>query len=190
MSAPSSPGDEDAAAPPAAEGQGVDKYKKRALLGGLALAARTGLAQLIILGGTVVLARRLLPAEFGAFAMIQFALAALTVFGDAGLAGALVQRKAPPTQRELSSVFFAQLGLGAIVFVLASLLGELLPWIWPDLPEGSPWILRALAFSFVLTSSRVVSMLLLERELQFVRVSILDTINSVVFYLVASSSRW
>lgn len=172
--------------PAEGEAHGVERYKKRALLGGIALFARTGLAQLTILGGTVVLARHLLPAEFGAFAMIQFALSALTVFGDAGLAGALVQKKTPPTQRELSSVFFTQLALGAVVLVLAGLAGELLPWIWPELPEGSPWVLRALALNFLFTSARVVSMLLMERELLFVRVSILDSVSSIVFYVVAS----
>lgn len=174
---------------PAADGtdeEGVQKYKRRAFIGAIGLTIRTALAQLIILGGTVVLARHLLPAEFGAFAMIQFALTALTVFGDAGLAGALVQKKTAPTQLELSSVFYAQLALSVVVFIVAAGLGELLPLIWPDLPEGSPWILRVLAFSFVLTSARIVPMLLLERELHFVRVSIIDTVNNVAFYLVAS----
>jgi len=182
--APLSPGPQ---SPPPDGAPGVDVYKRRALIGGIALAVRTGLAQLIILGGTVVLARHLRPAEFGAFAMVQFVLTVLTIFGDAGLGGALVQKKTAPTERELSSVFFAQLGLGGIVVIVAWLVGEALPWIWPDLPEGTPWILRALALNFVLLSARVVPTLLMERELLFVRVSILDTVSSVLFYLVAAT---
>lgn len=161
-------------------------YERRAFLGGMALLVRTAVAQLIILGGQVVLARRLSASEFGAFAMIQFALTALTVFGDGGLGGALIQKKEVPTQRELSSVFFVQLGLGALVVALAFIVGPGLQRLWPDLPEGTPWIVLALAMNFVMTSLRVVPMLLMERELRFVRVAILDTVNSIAFYLVAS----
>ncbi|MDQ3034542.1 MAG: oligosaccharide flippase family protein [Myxococcota bacterium] len=165
--------------------EGIETYEKRAVRGGLALTIRTGVAQVIVLGGTVVLARHLRPAEFGAFAMVQFALTALTIFGDAGLGGALIQKKKQPTQRELSSVFFVQVALGAVVLLAAGGVGQLLPIVWPDLPEGTPWIMSALALSFVFTSLRVVPMLLMERELLFVRVAILDTVNSVTFYLVA-----
>lgn len=168
------------------EGEGIETYKRRAVLGAVALALRTGLAQLIILGGTVVLARYLRPAEFGAFAMVQFVLTVLTIFGDAGLGGALIQKKSAPTETELSSVFFAQMAMATGVLVIASLIAEALPYVYEDLPEGAPWILRALALNFLLTSARVVPTLLMERELLFVRVSILDTVNSVTFYLAAS----
>lgn len=169
------------------EGEGIETYKRRAVLGAVALALRTGLAQLIILGGTVVLARYLRPAEFGAFAMVQFVLTVLTIFGDAGLGGALIQKKTTPTETELSSVFFAQMSLSGAVLAVAWGLGELLPYVWTDLPEGAPWIVRALALNFVLTSARVVPTVLMERELLFVRISILDTVNSIAFYLAASA---
>lgn len=177
---------EEPTTPRPGEEEGLEVYKKRALLGAAALALRTGAAQLIILGGTVVLARYLRPAEFGAFAMVQFVLTVLTIFGDAGLGGALIQKKETPTEAELSSVFFAQMAMAGLVLALASVVGEVLPLAWPDLPEGTPWIVRALALNFVLTSARVVPTLLMERELHFVRVALLDTVNSVTFYLVAS----
>jgi O-antigen/teichoic acid export membrane protein len=170
-----------------AGGEGIETYKKRAVLGAIALGLRTGLAQLIILGGTVVLARYLRPAEFGAFAMVQFVLTVLTIFGDAGLGGALIQKKTPPTEAELSSVFFAQMAMALGVLAIAWGVGELLPLIWRDLPEGAPWIVRALALNFVFTSARVVPTVLMERELHFVRISILDTVSSVAFYLFASA---
>ncbi|GAB4196720.1 MAG: hypothetical protein OHK0013_04220 [Sandaracinaceae bacterium] len=184
--APAAAGSTPAAAP-GPEGPDVAVYKRRALIGTIALVLRTAFAQLVILGGTIVLARHLRPSDFGVFAMVQFVLTVLTLVGDAGLGGALVQKKTTPTQRELSTVFFAQMALGAMVLVVASAIGEVLPSVWPELPEGTPWILRALALNFVLTSARVVPTLLLERELHFVRVSILDTVSSTTFYLVAAT---
>lgn len=162
-------------------------YAKRAKLGRIALVLRTLFMQLVILGGMIVLARQLKPSEFGTFAMVQFVLSVFTLVGDAGLGGALVQKTETPSQNELSTVFYTQIGVGLVVFLIASVTAPLLRGFWVDLPEGSEWILRALAANFIFVSARVVPTLLLERELLFVRVAILDTINSVTFYLVAST---
>lgn len=163
-----------------------EMYARRAKLGRIALLIRTLLTQLIVLGGMVVLARELRPSEFGTFAMVQFVLSVFTLVGDAGLGGALVQKGETPNQRELSTVFFAQLGLATLVFTITSLLAPSLRSFWTDLPEATPWIVRALAANFIFVSARVVPTLLLEREVLFGRVAILETLNSVTFYLVAS----
>lgn len=168
-------------------GQPVDPaLSRKALLGGIALGVRTVIVQFVVLGGTVVLARELTPADFGAFAIVQFALTFLTFFGDAGLGGALIQKKEPPTQRDLASVFYVQVAIGLTLLLLSGLGADVTRWVWKDLPEAAPWILRALALNFLLTSLRVVPTILMERELQFVRLAIHDTINSIVFYVVAS----
>ncbi|MCC6649259.1 MAG: oligosaccharide flippase family protein [Polyangiaceae bacterium] len=161
------------------------EYRRRALIGGVALALRTALAQLVVLGGTIVLARRLSPRDFGAFAIIQFALSFLTVFGDAGLGGALVQKKTAPTREELSSVFWVQLALGGAVLLVAAIAAEGLRLVWGDLPPSAPWILRALAVNFALVAARAVPMISMERELMFVRLAAIDLVGSLSFYLVA-----
>lgn len=186
----SNPPQDGAVAPVPVERDGAaetrDLYARRAKLGRIALLVRTIFNQFIILGGMVVLARELRPAEFGTFAMVQFVLSVFTLVGDAGLGGALVQKGETPSQRELSTVFFAQLTLALLVFAATSLLAPFLRSFWPDLPEATPWLLRALAANFIFVSARVVPTLLLEREVLFVRVAVLDTINSITFYLVAS----
>lgn len=168
------------------ESEARDLYARRAKLGRIALLIRTIFNQFIILGGMIVLARELRPSEFGTFAMVQFVLSVFTLVGDAGLGGALVQKGEQPSQNELSTVFFAQLGLALFVFICASSVAPFLHLFWTDLPSETPWILRALAANFIFVSARVVPTLLLEREVLFVRVAILDTINSITFYLVAS----
>ena len=156
--------------------------KKRALFGVFALIARTALQELAVLGGNIYLARKLGPAEFGAFWIVQFALSFFTLFGDAGLGAALIQKQERPTDEELSSVWWLQamlsLGVIAAVFVCA-------PWVvklWPDLPHGSEWLLRALAFQLLLTSLRVVPSILMERELFFGRLSVIDLMLTLTFY--------
>lgn len=173
--------DEPAGAEPRAR-----EFRRRALIGGVALAIRTVLTQLVVLGGTVLLARRLSPGDFGAFAIIQFALSFLTVFGDAGLGGALVQKKTPPSREELSSVFWVQLALGGVVLAVAMAGAEALRFVWRDLPPSAPWILRALAINFALVAVRALPMISMERELLFVRLAAIDLVGSLSFYLVAS----
>jgi PST family polysaccharide transporter len=160
--------------------------KRRALFGGIALGVRTVLTQLVVLGGQVILARKLTPKQFGAYAIVQFAFVFLTVFGDAGLGGALIQRHDKPSQRELSTVFWTQLTIGLGALIIISGIAGALPYIYPDLPPEGPWLLRLLAFDFLSTSLRVVPTILMERELKFIRLSALDTINSFCFYLTAS----
>jgi teichuronic acid exporter len=161
-------------------------YQERAKLGTVVLALRTALSQVIILGGTVVLARQLKPSEFGTFAMVQFVLTVFTLVGDAGLGGALIQKSGHPNERELSTVFWAQLGLSAAVFAAVSGSTLVLPLMWPSLPARAPSLLLALGVNFIFLSLRVVPTILLERELHFVRLAIVDTLNAITFYLVAS----
>jgi O-antigen/teichoic acid export membrane protein len=154
----------------------------RARRGVILLAGRTVLQQLTILVGTVYLARLLGPREFGAFWIVQFALSFFTLFGDAGLGAALIQKKDDATQEELSSVFWFQVLLGIAVAAAISLLA---PWIvgfWPDLPSGAPQMLRILSLELLLTSLRVVPAILLERELLFGKLALLDLVLTISFY--------
>src|SRR4051794_27413921 len=140
---------------------------RRARWGVLILGGRTALQQLIVLAGTVYLARVLGPGEFGVFWIVQFALSFFALFGDAGFGAALIQKRDAASQSELSSVFWSQLLLVAFV---TSIILATAPWVvrfWPDLPANSAWLLRALSLSLLLTSLRVVPAILMERELLF-----------------------
>src|SRR5687767_3499581 len=62
------------------------------------LFVRTGLVRIIAFLGTILLARILLPQDFGAFAVVIFVVGLLTPFGDLGLGSALVQQRERPTE--------------------------------------------------------------------------------------------
>src|SRR5262249_54009145 len=89
--------------------------RKRARAGIFFLALRTTALQLMIMGGEVYVRRLLTPADFGAFAIAQFALVFFNQLGDAGLGGALIQKKDEPTQVELSSIWWLQVILALAV---------------------------------------------------------------------------
>ena len=163
----------------------ANAVRHRIRFGLIALAARSLLQQLTILGANVYLARVLSPGDYGVFAIVQFAMALFAVFGDVGLGPALIQKGGMPTQRELSTVFWFQLGLSLVVVSLVWVAATRVRQLWPDLPPGCEWLLRGLALAFVFTLLRVVPSLLLERELRFGLLSAFELIGTIVFYSVA-----
>lgn len=155
---------------------------RRAKLGVFLLAARTALQQLVTLVGNVYLARVLGPSDFGAFWIIQFALSFFTLFGDAGFGAALIQKKDTATDEELSSVFWSQVALALLVVLAVFLSAPYVIKFWPDLPRGADWMLRALSISLLFTTVRVIPAILMERELLFGRLSLIDLLLTLTFY--------
>jgi O-antigen/teichoic acid export membrane protein len=135
--------------------------------------------------GTVYLARVLGPGEFGVFWIVQFVLSFFMLFGDAGFGAALIQKKREATAEELSSVFWAQLLLGGLVVFAVFLSAPYVVRFWPGLPSSGIWMLRALSLSLLLTSSRVIPAILMERELHFGRLSTIDLVLTASFNGVA-----
>jgi O-antigen/teichoic acid export membrane protein len=159
--------------------------QRKARIGAVVLTVRMIALQFIVLGGDVYLRRRLDPADFGLFAIVQFALAFFAYFGDGGLGGALIQKKEEPTQRELSSVWVLQGSLSLGVVLVIWWTAPYIVRFWPDMKTEGIWVLRALSIELLLTGMRSVPMLLMERDLQFQRLSALDVLLNMGFYLTA-----
>jgi O-antigen/teichoic acid export membrane protein len=159
--------------------------QRRIRLGALALGARSVLQQLTTLVANVYLARVLTPADYGVFAIVQFAMQFFVVFGDVGLGPSLVQKKETPKQEELSTVFWFQLGLSLTVLAVIFVAAPFVLRLWPGLPRGTEWLLRGLALTFLFTVLKVVPSLLLERNLRFGRISMIEFFGTVTFYATA-----
>jgi O-antigen/teichoic acid export membrane protein len=151
----------------------------------LALVSRTIVMQLVVFAGSVALMRLLTPREFGVFAIVQSVLAIVVFFGDTGVGGALVRQAPAPTERQLSSVFYLQLGASLLLMTAVLGVAGTIPRIWPDMPRDAALLMRILAIDFVLTSLRVPPMLLLERQLRFGTLSVIDIAGGLTFYGVA-----
>ena len=159
--------------------------RRRAARGVVLLLLRTGAVQVITLGGTIVLLRVLTPEDLGTFAVLSFALAFFQFFGDAGLAGALVQSREDPSERALRTVFTVHGVLAVAVVALVWVLSPTIGLVWPKLPPGSALLLRAMSLSFLLTMVRVVPSIQLERQLRFGAIAVAEVIQVGVFYVVA-----
>ncbi len=162
-----------------------DELGGRARLGVALLAARTAIVQVGVLVGQIVMARLLEPADFGLYGACVVAMQFFAFFGDGGLAAALIQKADAPTDRELSSAFWLMVGVALGVVALAWALAPWLHLVWPDAPRTGPTLLRIVAFEFLLVSLRAVPTLLLERDVSYAKLAVVETVRDLSYYFVA-----
>jgi O-antigen/teichoic acid export membrane protein len=162
----------------------AEPLQTRAARGAAALLVRSGAIKLAGVAGGVVLARILAPAQFGVYVVATFCVAFLGLFADVGLGGALIQQRQSPTQRELRTVFTLQV-VAACVLVAVGLVVAVPVAAAYHLPSGDVWLLRALIVTVLASALRTVPAVLLERELRYARLGTVETVEAVVFQLVA-----
>jgi O-antigen/teichoic acid export membrane protein len=125
-------------------------------LGG-AVAAGLNLVQ------TLVVARLLVPADFGLMASAMVVIALGNAFADAGLAAAIVAR--PATRAQLSSLYWLNFAVGAAVCAVVVAVAPLIADFY-DQPRLQG-IIRVVALVFLISSVGQQFAWLLEKELRF-----------------------
>jgi PST family polysaccharide transporter len=168
----------------------TETLKHRARLGVVMLVARGTTIQLAHLGGTVILARLLRPEDFGIFAIVQFVISFFAFFGEAGLGAALIQQPTVPSHRQLSTVFNLQVLLSLAVIAIVGVSADSLRLVWHDMPVAAAWLVRAVSVSLLFLSMRVVPSILMERELHFGRLSVIEVIQTLSYYAVGISMAY
>ena len=121
-------------------------------------------SQAVQFGISVVLARLLLPADYGLVGMAAVFIGFSRMVSELGFGGAIVQKK-DLTDDLLSSVFWTNLLTGLILWMIAWLAA---PWVadFYETPAVAP-ILVASSFSLVLASPAAVPRALLYKSMQF-----------------------
>ncbi len=146
---------------------------------------RQGAQQILTFAGGIVLARTLVPAEFGLFAIATFVVGMIATLGSFGLVPSLIQRRVEVSSRELQTGFTIQLllaGLGVVLLWFGA------PWLASWFPKAGPavvWLIRALALDLVLSLWRSMSALQLERRMDFRPLAWIETAEALA-YLGAS----
>ena len=144
----------------------------RRTVGGLAWSATarvgTQVVQFLI---TAVLARLLVPAEFGLVEMYAVFTGFAIVFVDLGLAAAIVQRK-DLEERHLSSAFWLNLGGGLTATVLLMALSPAIAAFYGQ-SKIIPLMLVS-SVNFLLGAPSIVQSALLKRGLKFRRLAAVD----------------
>ncbi len=157
------------------EGEG-DLATRSVRAGSFAGAAQVGRA-VIELAATVILARLLLPEEFGLVGMVVAFTGFLVLFKDLGLSTATIQRP-DISQSDVSALFLLNVGAGTVLTLLCAVLAPVLAWFY-DEPRLLD-ITLALSVAFLIGALGVQHHALLRRQLKFGRIAAVEITAAVV----------
>ena len=135
--------------------------------------------------GQLLLARLLLPSDFGIYVIIVFIVNLFGLFSDIGLSQSIIQKKAAPTRGELSGVFWLKTALSAGLIGLLWIFAPFVKRFYPSLAEANITMLNVFSVILLLTSFRTIPTSLLERQLRYKAISSIDILGVFVYYLVA-----
>ena len=116
--------------------------KSKALSGLFWQMMQRTIMQLISFGVSVVLARMLMPEDFGVVALSGMFLVLIGIFIDSGLGMALVQKK-DADDLDYNTVFYANIGFASVVYMLVFVLAPFVAVIFKN-PQVTS-ILRVMA---------------------------------------------
>lgn len=127
----------------------------------------------------LILAKILAPEVIGIFNIANSILSFFSYFSDIGLGAAIIQKK-QLNPEDLKTTFTTQTFLALIIFII----------IWFYAPNFASfynldiygvWLIRALGFSFLLSSLKVLPAILLERELRFGPLVLVEVAETTIF---------
>ncbi len=156
----------------------------RTLRSFLLLGAQRVVGVVVTAGGSIALARLLTPEVFGLYAILVFVITAGVRSSELGLGAALIQRRDLDPAAALGVAFTATFGLalalGAAIAAAAPLVTR-----WPGVSSDVTAPVRWLALLVVLSSLRMPAMVLLERRLAYLPLTVAETADTVTFHAVA-----
>jgi O-antigen/teichoic acid export membrane protein len=159
----------------------IGELKAKSVRGGAATVLGQGVGMALQIGTTIVLARLLSPTDYGLQSMVLTLTAFFSLFKDAGLSVATVQRETV-TREHLSTLFWINLALGGVLTILVVAAAPFLAAFYKD--SRLLWLTVASSSIFLFNSLSVQHKALLDRAMRFstsVKIDILTcTIGSVI----------
>ena len=138
--------------------------------------------QLVAWVVTILLARMLLPADYGLFAMAFSVLTMLEVLQEFGLGTVIVQRR-DLTQAQINGVFWIVFGSSLALTTAAILTAEVISGFYAE-PQLAG-VLRLLCLTFLLDSIGMVPYNLLSKALDLRRRSIAEVLGAVAKMVIS-----
>src|SRR5271165_555415 len=155
----------------------MNNLKERTIRGGSARICSQGASFLIRIGSVMVLARLLEPKDFGLVGMVTAFTGMLSIFRDFGLSAASVQR-ADVTDDQTSSLFWINVAVGLVLGLATVCLAPAISSFYHE--PRLVWITSVVAAGFVFNGAGVQHSAMLQRQMRFTALSLIDTVSLVV----------
>jgi O-antigen/teichoic acid export membrane protein len=160
----------------------ASEFKRKSVRGGAAAVLSQGVGMTLQIITTVVMARLLSPTDYGLQAMVITLTGFFSLFKDAGLSVATVQRETL-THDQISTLFWINTALGAFLMVVVAAAGPFLVMFYKEPRLLS--ITAASATVFFLNSLAVQHRALLDRSMRFTTGAKIEILSNVVGTVVA-----
>ncbi len=147
--------------------------KARAIRGGFAKVCSQGANFALRVGSLMVLARLLDPKDFGLVGMVTAFTGVLTLFRDFGLSSATVQR-VEVTEEQISTLFWINALVGVILWLLLVAVSPLVAAFYRE--PRLLWVTIVLAVGFFFNAIGVQHSAMLQRQMRFTALAIIDFI--------------
>lgn len=159
----------------------ISEIKKRVVSSFVNLTARQIALRAISFISLNVILAKVLPVEtLGIFNIATAFVTFFAFFSDIGLAASLIQKKEEVTSEDIKTVFTIQqllvATLSLAIIICAPLAGD-----FYKLNSDGVWLVRVLGISFLLSSLKVVPSVLLERQLKFQPLVVVEIVETLVF---------
>ena len=151
--------------------------KEKTIRGGVARLGAQGANFVLRIASLMVLARLLGPDDFGLVGMVTAFTGVLSLFRDFGLSSAAIQRH-HVTHEEASTLFWINVLVGVVLGVCALALAPAVAVFYrePRLVK----VTAALAAGFVFNAAGVQHGVILQREMRFTTLAIINTVSLVI----------
>ncbi|MEO1124836.1 MAG: lipopolysaccharide biosynthesis protein [Cyanobacteria bacterium J06639_16] len=167
-----------------------DDLKGRSVRGGAVTLASQGARFFLQMGSTAVLARLLSPEDYGLIGMATVFTGFIELFKHMGLSAATVQR-AEVNHRQVSTLFWINVGLGLVMTLLAAASAPVVAWFY-GAPELLPIVL-ALSITFALSGFNVQHRALLLRQMRYriqAQIEIVSMVMGVAAAIITGLMGW
>ncbi len=131
---------------------------------------------------TIILVGVLSPDDFGLMAMSMIVIGFLDIFKDFGTSSAIIKEENPSNDLKCS-LFWVNVGFGLLIFIIIYFASPFLAELFNSGKVKS--VLQILWLSFLITGFSIQQKALLEKELSFQILSLVEIISSAAAFLVA-----
>ena len=148
--------------------------KQRALRGSLAKISAQCANYALRISWLMVMARLLTPRDFGLVGMVTAITGVLYLFRDFGLSAASVQR-VDVTEHQMSTLFWVNVLFGLFLSLVVAAMAPLAASFYHE--PRLVWVTFALGSTFVINAAGVQHSALLQRQMHFTTLAIIDVIS-------------